>query len=86
MRKTKLFLACVATLSIMAFTVPAGAEAQEACQGVTCEASAASAGNTAEVRKANIYWRYRVVDGKVYKRLYDYDKAMWIGDWILVKK
>lgn len=85
MKKTKLFLACVATLSIMAAAVPVGAEAQEACQGVTSEVSAVSAGNTAEVRKANIYWRYYELNGRVYKRLYDYDKGMWVGDWILVK-
>ena len=85
MKKTKLFLACVATLSIMAATVPVGAEAQEACQGVTAEVATVSTGNTAEVRKTNIYWRYYELNGRVYKRLYDYEKDMWIGDWILVK-
>ena len=85
MNKTKQFLACVATLSIMAATVPVGAEAQEACQGVTSEVATVSTGNTAEVRKTNIYWRYYELNGRVYKRLYDYEKDMWIGDWILVK-
>ena len=85
MKKTKLFLACVATLSIMAATVTVGAEAQEACQGVTSEVAAVSTGNTAEVRKTNVYWRYYELNGRVYKRLYDYERAVWVGDWILVK-
>lgn len=85
MRKTKLFLACVATLSIMSFIVPAGADAQEACQGVTCETEAASTGERAEIRKTNIYWRYKTLNGRVYKRLFDYEKDVWVGDWILVK-
>ena len=85
MKKTKLFLACVATLSMMAVTVPVCAEAQDACQGVTSEVTAVSTGNNAEVRKANIYWRYYELNGRVYKRLYDYDKDVWVGDWILVK-
>ena len=85
MRKTKFFLACVATLSIMSFIVPVGAGAQEASQGVTCETTAASTGSRAEIRKANIYWRFKTVNGRVYKRLFDYDKNMWVGDWILVK-
>ena len=85
MRKTKLFLACVATLSIMSFIVPIGADAQETCTDVTCEAEAASAGNTAEVRKTNVYWRYKTLNGRVYKRLFDYEKNAWVGDWILVK-
>ncbi len=85
MRKTKLFMAFAATLLIMSFAVSASAGAQEAYQGVTCGTEAAYGGNTAEVRKANIYWRYKFKDGKVYKRLFDYDKNMWIGDWILCK-
>lgn len=31
----------------------------------------------------NIDWRYKVVDGKLYRRLYNYSLSQWVGDWIL---
>ncbi len=31
-----------------------------------------------------IEWRYKIENGKVYKRLYNYTTQQWIGDWILV--
>lgn len=35
--------------------------------------------------KANdIGWRYKVVNGVLYKRQYDYTRMQWIGDWIRV--
>ncbi|MGX7198183.1 hypothetical protein [Enterococcus olivae] len=30
-----------------------------------------------------IDWRLKVVDGKIYKRLYNYTLKEWVGDWIL---
>lgn len=33
---------------------------------------------------APIKWIYKTVDGKTYKRLYNYSTNEWIGDWILV--
>ena len=33
---------------------------------------------------AKIRWVYKTVDGKTYKRLYNYSTNEWIGDWILV--
>lgn len=30
-----------------------------------------------------IDWRYMVVDGKLYRRLYNYSKQQWIGEWEL---
>jgi hypothetical protein len=32
----------------------------------------------------NTGWRYKFENGKMYKRLYNYDTGKWIGDWILV--
>jgi hypothetical protein len=32
-----------------------------------------------------IEWRYKFVNGKTYKRLFNYTTNSWIGDWILVK-
>ena len=28
-----------------------------------------------------IGWRYKTVNGKVYKRQYNYSKERWIGEW-----
>ncbi len=35
--------------------------------------------------KDDIRWRYKFVDGKTYKRLFNYTTNSWVGDWILVK-
>ena len=32
-----------------------------------------------------ISWRYKTEGGKLYKRLYNYTKNRWVGNWILVK-
>lgn len=36
-----------------------------------------------EPRKDDIRYVYEVRDGKLYKRLYNYSKDKWVGDWIL---
>lgn len=33
---------------------------------------------------AILEWRYKVDNGKLYKRLYNATADTWIGDWILV--
>ena len=36
--------------------------------------------------RAEIFeWRYKVVDGKLYKRLYNCTRHKWAGEWIQVK-
>lgn len=37
-----------------------------------------------EPRADIVGWKYKTMDGKLYKRLYNYTKEQWIGDWILV--
>ena len=39
---------------------------------------------TIEPRADIIGWRYKTENGRVYKRLFNYSKDEWIGDWILV--
>lgn len=29
-------------------------------------------------------WRYKVINGNLYKRLYNYSTGRWEGDWIFV--
>lgn len=31
-----------------------------------------------------IEWRYKTINGKLYRRQYNYTKQMWIGNWELV--
>lgn len=31
-----------------------------------------------------IEWRYKIENGKSYKRLFNYTKNEWIGEWILM--
>lgn len=37
-----------------------------------------------EVRADKIIWRYKVINGKLYKRLYNATNDTWIGNWIPV--
>lgn len=32
-------------------------------------------------RKDNIRWVYKEIGGKLYRRLYNFTKKVWIGDW-----
>lgn len=32
-----------------------------------------------------IEWRYKIENGKIYKRLYNCSTASWIGEWIYVR-
>lgn len=35
------------------------------------------------LRSDIIEWRYKTENGKLYKRLYNYSKQEWIGEWEL---
>ena len=35
-----------------------------------------------ESRTDDIRYRYKSINGKLYKRLYSYSKQEWVGDWI----
>lgn len=39
----------------------------------------------AEPRADEIRYRYKIIDGKVYRRLFNYSKNEWIGQWELCK-
>lgn len=54
------------------------AQASEPVAAVSVVAEEAAA-----PRSAIIDWRYKGVDGKLYKRLYNYTEQCWVGDWIL---
>lgn len=39
--------------------------------------------DTIQPRAAIIQWVHKEVDGKLYRRLYNFQTKEWIGDWIL---
>lgn len=38
-----------------------------------------------QVKKDVIKWKYKTVNGKVYRRKYNYSTETWIGDWEYVR-
>ncbi len=58
-----------------------------ASPAATLSAHAYSSSNsevTVQPRAFDIQYRYKIEDGKMYKRLYNYSLGVWIGDWIYV--
>lgn len=60
----------------------------DSCSLVTYARENAAAGNlvsvsTVQPRSAIIEYRYKVVNGDVYRRLYNYTEQCWIGSWEL---
>lgn len=41
----------------------------------------AAAPNTAGTQQEIIEWRWKIENGNVYRRLYNYSKGYWIGEW-----
>ena len=41
----------------------------------------AAAPNTAETQHEIIEWRWKGVDGIIYRRLYNYSINAWVGEW-----
>ena len=55
------------------------------CQDSNCFAQELRIDKIAAVsytRADDIRYRYAVINGKVYKRLYNYTTSEWIGNWI----
>ena len=38
-----------------------------------------------ETKVTTTVWKYKKINGKVYRRLYDTKNKKWLTDWILVK-
>ncbi len=61
----------------------ANAETTDANETVTSTASPADT-DTISPRADVIGWRYKTIDGKLYRRKYNYTQEKWIGSWELV--
>ncbi|MCI9237421.1 hypothetical protein AALA13_15710 [Lachnospiraceae bacterium 50-23] len=33
-------------------------------------------------RKVGYEWKYKIINGVLYKRLYSHDLGIWIGNWV----
>lgn len=75
-RKKKLAaLGCMACLSLSILACPVATMSVEA---------AVREDESVMPMSDAIEWVFDIVEGKVYKRLYNYSTANWIGDWIYV--
>jgi hypothetical protein len=52
-------------------------------QNITVKAMDSQESISAITRSAIIDWRYKVENGRLYKRLYNYTYQNWVGDWEL---
>lgn len=68
---------CVQIFSLTFISFPA-----DAASTSTSEVASASGG--VSTYSDHIGWRTKVVNGKTYRRLYNYTKREWIGEWILI--
>lgn len=41
----------------------------------------AAAPKTDDVQKEIIEWRFKIENGNLYRRLYNYSKGIWVGEW-----
>lgn len=75
MRRNKMKKICVAFIFavIILFEMPNSAGEVEA---------AASTGESVVPCSDKIGWKHKIINKKLYKRLYNYTKECWIGDWI----
>lgn len=64
-----------ACLTLMTFVCPAASMPAQAATGTE---------TTVQPRQHSIEYVYKIEDGKLYKRLYDYTIGVFIGDWIYV--
>ncbi len=46
--------------------------------------AAGSGQESIQPRQDVIEYRFTIMDGKLYKRLFNYSTSVWIGDWIYV--
>lgn len=70
-------LAGTACLALLAFACPVSSLSAQAASGTAIEAPI-------QPMAHDIQYVYKIEDGKMYKRLYNYSTLEWIGEWIYV--
>ncbi|WP_394525487.1 hypothetical protein [Lacrimispora sp. JR3] len=88
-KRNKKLLLCVSTLLALTFSTEAYAQTKPADIPYTPPTTAQSA-TSSESDEYIAYpfrdilgWRYKAVDGKMYRRQYNYSKQKWVGEWEL---
>lgn len=79
-KKIVLFLLTVSSVSILdlcSIDIQAATTGNAICY---VEESQDESGIT--TRASDTEWRYKMIDGKLYKRLYDTKTQKWLTDWI----
>ena len=79
MKKAIYVLLTCATLTLSLPSLPVSAMAAAPVETAVTTIDAAE--NTI-ARKAITEWRYKVINGQLYKRLYDTTHEKWLTDWI----
>lgn len=77
----KRFLLILSTI-ILFSSVPVSANTLDGSDSPADHISCAAASETVMPLADSIGWRYKTINGKLYKRLYNYTKKKWVGDWI----
>lgn len=87
MRKTKLIISCLAALTLLGSAAPCIASANEQESVVVEEVSAAVNPEEGIDPQSDIieYVYKEYPDGSLYKRLYNFSKDMWVGNWIKIR-
>lgn len=83
--KIKCLLLFIITSNILAYSIIIPTNASNNIP-LSIEGTANIKGNIINVSPLSpkIDWRYKVINGILYKRLYDYTNKRWIGNWIRV--
>ena len=79
MKKALYALLICSTLTV---ALPSLSVTSLAAPAETTEVEAVEAASAVIARKPVTEWRYKVIDGYLYKRLYDKTNKIWLTDWI----
>jgi hypothetical protein len=83
--KNKIFYLSIITFTLCTSIFPINASAQTVQEKYNSAVLTSFNTNTkgANLDAHIIGWRYKSVDGKVYRRQYNYSREKWIGEWEL---
>ena len=82
--RSKMRLCALMMMGLTMLTAPAVLAEDEIIPMETEIEGMGGGGGTVDPQSYIYEWRYKVVDGHIYKRLYNRTKERWEGDWILV--
>ena len=84
-KRSKMRLCALAMMGLTVLAAPAALAEDEIIPMETEIEGMGGGGGTADPQSSIYEWRYKVIDGHLYKRLYNCTKLRWETDWILVQ-